>query len=133
VRIRPVPDELSAPFWEGARRHRLVLRHCLGCGRFHHPPRVLCPWCAGSELDHREVPGDGRVYSHTTVPGRDPGARPHTTVVVELSVQDGLLLVGGLPGRRPHWVEIGAPVRVWFEHVPDADGLVLPQFEPTGS
>ena len=126
MRIRPVPDELSAPFWDGARRHRLVLRHCLRCGRFHHPPRALCPWCAGAELDHRQVPGEGRVFSHTTVP--DPEAGAHTNVVVELSVQDGLLLVGGLPGPRPGWLEIGAPVRVWFEQV-DED-LVLPQFAP---
>jgi uncharacterized OB-fold protein len=129
--IRPVPDELTAPFWDAARRHRLVMRHCADCRRFHHPPRVLCPWCAGSDLEYREVPGEARVFSHTTVPGRESGADAHTNVVAELTVQEGLLLVGGLPGPRPDWVEIGAPVRVWFEHVADADGLVLPQFEPT--
>lgn len=128
VPVRPVPDELSAPFWNGAREHRLVLRRCLDCGRHQHPPRVLCPWCSGSRHEYRGVAGDGRVHSHTTV----PGDAECTVLVVELDVQDGLLLVGGVPGPRPDWVVIGAPVRVWFEHVDGEDGLVLPQFAPAG-
>jgi uncharacterized protein len=128
--VRPDPDELTAPFWAAAREHRLVLRRCADCGRHQHPPRVLCPWCAGTRLAYADVPGEGRVASHTTIPAREPGGSAHTCLVVELDVQDGLLLVGGVPGPRPEWVAIGAPVRVWFEHVPGDDGeeLVLPQF-----
>jgi hypothetical protein len=125
--IRPVPDELSAPFWDGARRHRLVLRRCCDCGRYQHPPRVLCPWCAGSRHEYREVPGDGQVCSYTATPDGD------TVVVVELDLQAGLLLVGSVPGPRPEWVGIGTRVRMWFEHVPGDEELVLPQFAPAGT
>jgi uncharacterized OB-fold protein len=128
VAVRPVPDELSDPFWDGARQHRLVLRRCRDCGRYQHPPRVLCPWCAGPRHEYREVPGEGRVHSHTTLPGP-----PELTVlVVELDLQDGLLLVGSVPGPHPEWARIGAPVRTWFEHVAGDDDLVLPQFAPAG-
>lgn len=125
--VRPVPDELTAPFWEAARRHRLALQRCRGCGRFNHPPQVVCGWCAGTDLGYQDVPGTGRVCSYTTF-----GAEPVTNIVVELAVQEGILLVSGFDGDPPDWVDIGVPVEVWFERVTTDAGeeLVLPRFGP---
>ncbi|MBO0850846.1 MAG: OB-fold domain-containing protein [Pseudonocardia sp.] len=132
--VRPVPDELTAPFWEAARQHRLALQRCRGCGRINHPPQVVCGWCTGTDLGYEEVPGTGRVCSYTTVPPRqdEPGDGPRTTIVVELDIQEGVLLVSGLDGDPPEWVDIGVPVRVYFERAPETvgDELVLPRFLP---
>lgn len=131
--VRPVSDELTAPFWEAARRHRLALQRCQGCGRFNHPPQVVCGWCTGTDLGYQEVPGTGRVCSYTTVPRQgETEDGPRTNIVVELDIQEGILLVSGLDGDPPDWVDIGVPVRVCFERAPESAGdeLVLPRFRP---
>ena len=32
IRPLPAPDELTRPYWEAAREHRLVVQRCAGCG-----------------------------------------------------------------------------------------------------
>ena len=61
----PVPDPSSAPFWEAAAAHRLVIAHCSSCGRRSHPPDVACPHCGRSdaELTFEPAAGGGTVCS----------------------------------------------------------------------
>ena len=44
---RPLPriNRLSRPFWEGAKRHELMLQRCVGCGRHRFPPSERCAEC----------------------------------------------------------------------------------------
>jgi uncharacterized OB-fold protein len=39
------------PAAEAAARGMLAIRRCLRCGRNHYPPRELCPFCLGDNLD----------------------------------------------------------------------------------
>ena len=39
----PVPNLDNQEFWDQCRQHRLVLRRCLDCRSFYHPPRPNCP------------------------------------------------------------------------------------------
>src|SRR5437016_5339502 len=63
----PTPDAATAPYWQAAREHRLLLPRCLDCGRHHFYPRTLCPHCASPRIEWREVSGRGQVYSFTIV------------------------------------------------------------------
>ena len=42
---RPPEPELTAPFWEAAKRHELILPHCTQCDKFFWYPREACPRC----------------------------------------------------------------------------------------
>lgn len=126
----PLPDEVTAPYWEAARSGRLSIQFCRGCASFVHLPADRCPRCTGTDLDWRDISGHGRLYSYTTMhdsPG--PGfadALPYIVAVVELDEQPGLLVTTNLAGTDPDTLRIGLPVEVAFENL-DPDTAV-PQF-----
>ena len=128
----PVPDELTAPFWEAANRGVLAIQHCAGCERYIHPPEAVCPHCQSLDLAFREVSGRARVYTHTVV--RDNITRgfaegePYVIGIIELVEQARLVLVANVVGVAPEEVRIGMPLRVTFERL--TEDIALPQFEP---
>jgi hypothetical protein len=127
----PVPDEVSAPFWAGARRRELVIQRCRGCRRYAFPPRSACEECGAAELGYERVSGRGRVYSYSlTVSGaRHPyfaAAAPYLVGFVELAEQAELVMLTNFPGATAATITIGAPVVVVYQ--PLADGVVIPQF-----
>jgi uncharacterized protein len=129
MRILPVADELTAPYWAAAREHRLVIQRCR-CGRLFHPPVVSCPECAGATLTWKQVSGDGQVYAFTRV--EHPvhpvmtGHTPYIVVLVELA--EGPRILTNLRHCDPSAVHVGLPVRVLFEDV--SETVSLPQFAP---
>lgn len=125
---RPVPvaDELSAPYWEAARRHESVLPRCAACGRCDLPPEIVCRRCGSATPDwhYQPVSGRGTVRSWTVVrrsflPSFET---PFVLVDVEVEEEDDLRVIGRLldtldvddPG-----LQIGTPVRTVFEDVGD--------------
>src|SRR5260370_18144417 len=75
--IQLAPDEWTAPFWEAAAKHRLVVPRCTACGTYRFPPSPFCWRCRAQAIDRVERPGPGIVYSYT--PGGHPSlpAPPH--------------------------------------------------------
>jgi len=131
---RPLPlvDDDSRPYWEGARRHELVVLRCSGCGFYVHYPRHECPRCRSENLVPSRVSGRGVVHSYTITHHRGaPGFEervPFVVTLIELEEQPGLRIVSNLSGCGPEEVRIGMPVEVVFEDV--APGVTLPQFRP---
>ena len=128
----PVPDAITAPFWEAANRGVLAIQHCEACRRYIHPPEALCPDCQAPDLAFREVSGRARVYTHTIV--RDNVTQgfaqdePYVIGIIELVEQERLVLVANVVGVAPEDVRIGMPLRVTFERL--TDEIALPQFTP---
>src|SRR6516165_1967476 len=92
----PVPDALSADFWEAAARHVLSIARCTACQQFTHPPDTVCTNCGSIEPGFRfeVVSGRGTVRSWTIVrqsmlPGFEREV-PYMLVDVELEEQTGL-------------------------------------------
>ena len=90
----------------------------------------MCSACASPDLGFEDVSGRGRVFSFTTnhqqnVAGFEE-AVPYVNLIVELDEQPMLFMLSDLPAAEADWVEIGAPVIVEFEALPD--GAMLPQF-----
>ena len=129
----PEPDPLTEPFWEAARRGRLVIQRCGGCRRFIHYPRVVCPSCLSHDLAFEEASGRGSIYSFTWA-HRPAGrafadALPYLVVLVEL--EEGVRLMTTIPGADPDAVVVGAPVHLLrFEPTAD-DGPPVPVFALT--
>jgi uncharacterized protein len=120
---RPLPriGPDNEPFWEGCRRHCLMLPTCAECGRAHLPPGPVCPYCLSDRITWRRATGRGRVTSWTIVhKAWFPAFRddiPYNVVQIELD--EGPRLTSslvGLSGREP---EIGQRVEVVFDDVDD--------------
>lgn len=131
MKVLPVPNELTAPYWEAARQHRLAVQRC-SCGRLSHPPVARCPSCAGAEFSWPTMSGRGAVYAftvvHHSVHPVSAGATPYVIALVEL--EEGPRLLTNLRGCAPEAVRIKMPVEVVFEDVDPA--IALPQFAPRG-
>jgi uncharacterized OB-fold protein len=126
----PQPDAVSEPFWAGCAERRLLVQHCLECGDFHSPPRLLCRNCRGSEFEWRESEGRGRIYTYTIAhhPG-SPALRddvPYVVVVVQLDDCGGARLISNLIGENAAEVAVDQPVRLRWD---DEAGAWLPRFE----
>jgi uncharacterized protein len=129
---KPIPaaDDLSIPFWDAAKEHRLAVQRCGSCGYYNHPPRPYCDACSAQELRFEPVSGRGTVYSFTVMHQRDVAGfeeeAPFINIVVELAEQSRLLMVSNLPRSESAKVKIGAAVEVYFED--RGEGVVIPQF-----
>ncbi|MGH8338163.1 MAG: Zn-ribbon domain-containing OB-fold protein [Gammaproteobacteria bacterium] len=131
-RPKPVPvvDELSAPFWNAAREHRLVVQRCADCNYYNHPPKPFCDACLSQRLEFQAVSGRGTIYSFTVMHQRDVAGfeheAPFINIVVELAEQSMLLMVSNQPIGELGRLRAGAQVEVWFEN--RGVDLVIPQF-----
>jgi uncharacterized OB-fold protein len=124
----PAPDEITAPWWEATREHRLVLQTCPSCDRAQHPPRALCIHCGSGEPGWAPSEGRGVVDSFTVV-YRAP--RPELAVpyvIARVRLAEGVVLLTRLQGREPDDWSIDDPVRVAWAGL--ADGRALPVFVP---
>jgi uncharacterized OB-fold protein len=128
----PLPDEVSAPYWQAAAQHTLKVQYCDRCRRYVHPPEPYCPRCQHAGLRFEQVSGEGSVYSYTIV--RDNATRgfedvgPYVVALVELKEQPRLTLVANIVGVAIGEVRVGMPVQVTWEEI--GEGFVLPQFTP---
>jgi uncharacterized protein len=127
-RPRPRIGPDNAPFWEGCRRHSLVLPTCTECGKAHLPPGPVCPHCFSDRITWKQASGKGRISTWTVVhkawfPAFSDDI-PYNVVQVELD--EGPRLTSSLvdlSGRTP---EIGQRVEVVFDDVDDT--LTLHRF-----
>jgi hypothetical protein len=129
-RIAPVPTAETVEFWEGCRRHELLLQRCQACGQVQFYPRVLCGSCGGHELDWLRASGRGTVRSFSIVrrpvsPAYDAEG-PFALLLVEL--EEGPTMMSTLTGCRPEEAFIGMAVTVAFEDWPE--GVTMPRFRP---
>ncbi|HEY1969469.1 MAG TPA: OB-fold domain-containing protein [Pseudonocardia sp.] len=121
-------DGVSQAYWEGARRGRLVLQRCGGCGRVRHYPQPLCPGCHSFAVEHFEAAGRGTVHSWTVAHHAfSPEVRDEVPyVLVTVDLDESVRLLGRLAGTTPP--RIGLPVTVAFE--PAGAERPIPVFTP---
>lgn len=93
------------PYWEGLAQGRLLLPHCLACGRAHWYPRGICPHCFGTELEARPASGQGVVRSHTHAPGA-------SAAIAYVTLDEGPTLLTRIVDADPASVAIGQRVEL---------------------
>lgn len=123
--VPPLVDESSAPYWDGARRHELVLIGCGECGHLIHYPLARCPACLSASVSPTVVNSTGTVVSHTTT-HRAPAPEyaddlPIRLVLVELDAQPGLRIAATMAGGEND-PSIGDRVELDFVDHPADDG-----------
>jgi uncharacterized OB-fold protein len=127
---QPSPDGLDAPYWEGARRHELMVQCCNACGTYQWGPEWICYACHSYDVAWKAVEPKGRIYSwervwHPVHPALRT-ACPYVVVLVELPGAGNVRMVGNLLGDPLQPVVIGGDVEAVFE---DHDGYTLIQWQ----
>ncbi|MFN0148248.1 MAG: Zn-ribbon domain-containing OB-fold protein [Dehalococcoidia bacterium] len=126
----PEPNEVTRPFWEAARQHRLCLQRSKTTGKYVFYPRIRSPFGAGDELEWVDVSGRGTVYSFTVA--RRPTAAqwapdvPYAIAIVELD--EGPHMTANIVGCDAGTVKIGMRVVADFADV--TPEVTLVQFRP---
>ena len=122
-------DTATAPYWETASRHELVLRCCGDCELVFFPPREFCPGCWGGELSWQPVSGRGTVWTFTEVHVAfydDTWADDVPYVVAVIELDEGPRLLTGLVEPDIDSLTIGDRVQVTFED--RTEDVTLPMF-----
>jgi uncharacterized protein len=129
---RPQPDQLTAPFWQGCREHRLLIQRCQACGHYIHWPRPVCRFCLSTDLAPEEVSGQATLYTYTLVlqPFHPYYADkvPYLLATVELVEQPKLMFFTRLTDCTEDDLKIGLPMTVTYEDA--AADLTFPLFRP---
>jgi uncharacterized protein len=129
---RPLPDEVSSPFWEACRQHRLDIQRCQDSGHYIHWPKPVCRFCLSTHLAFETVSGQATLYSYTVVnQAFHPyylAKLPYLLATVELIEQPKLMFFTRLTDCTEDEVRIGGPMEVVYEDV--APDLTFPLFRP---
>lgn len=128
----PAPDELSAPFFEGARKGLLMIQRCTECGAYLAPGSRACTGCLGEALAWVPASGRGTVFTFGVMHQRYHPAFaseiPYNVAVVEL--EEGPRLNTNLVGVPNEEIRVGMAVEVTFDRL--TDEVSIPKFRRAG-
>ena len=124
---KPLPQvtEISAPFWDGLRKHSVRIQQC-DKDHWIFFPRTHCPHCGSRSLQWRSVSGAATLYSFTvtrvpTLP-EFTDEMPQLLAVVELS--EGVHINTTLVGMEAADIRIGQALRPVFDERPGTHVLL---------
>jgi len=120
----PALNPGDAAWFEAAGQGRLILRQCRSCGKPHHFPREICPFCWSTDVEWRETSGLGEIYSYSVT--RKAGPLPYCIAYVVLD--EGPMMLTNIVETDLDRVHIGQRVEVCFHH--SANGTAIPMFRP---
>ncbi len=129
----PVPDAISAPFFEGARDGKLMLQQCTGCGAWSFPVRERCPHCFAAKLEWRQASGRGSLYTFTVMHQvMNPGFASSVPYnVAQVDLEEGVRMISNIVGIDNKDLRPGMALEAVFEDV--GEGVSLPKFRPTAA
>jgi uncharacterized OB-fold protein len=124
---KPLPqaDDESREFYEGARRHELMLMRCRECHAWRLPSRPRCPDCWSTGMEWAKASGRGTLYSFGIMHQKFPGFGedgPYNYAVVEL--EEGPRIVSNVVGVADTELRVDMPVVAVFDDVSDDTTLV---------
>ena len=127
----PIPTEDSREYWEGCRRHELLVQSCNSCGKPQFYPRALCSHCFSTDLGWIQATGRGTVYSFTTVyRAPSPAFTSEVPYVIALiDLDEGVRMMSRLVDCDPEAVKVGGSVEVTFRD--ESPEISLPMFKLT--
>ncbi len=129
----PQPTAETAAYWEGCRKHQLLIQRCTQCGRYQFYPRIICTACMSDGVEWVQASGHGRVLSftviHRAVSAAYKAEVPYVLALIELD--EGPTMMSNVVELDPESVAIGLPVEVTFEDW--SDEITIPKFRPSGS
>src|SRR5438552_17648106 len=128
----PVLDEMSKPFFDGARQHKLMLQRCSACGAVIWPVKPRCDNCWSAEITWVQASGKGTLYSFALVHQvYHPGFATEVPYnIAQVDLEEELRIITNVVGCPNDALQIGKPLEVTFEDI--TDEISLPKFKPAG-
>lgn len=117
---RPIPeaDDESREFYDGARRHELMLMRCRNCRAWRLPSRPRCPDCWSTDTAWERACGRGTLYSFGIMHQKFPGFAddvPYNYAVVEL--EEGPRIISNIVGVPGDEIVVDMPLQALFDDV----------------
>jgi uncharacterized OB-fold protein len=133
VRPVPIPDPVSAFYWEYAGKGKLAIQGFEGTDILQHPPSPVPEVPGGAEGTPIavEVSGRGTLFAFTVL--RQPfhpdfaDAMPLIIGLTELDDAPGVRILTNIVAAEPDELRCGLPMEVVFERRGE---FALPQFRP---
>jgi uncharacterized OB-fold protein len=119
----PETNPETKPFFEGTAAGKFMLRRCTKCGKAHHYPRGLCPFCFG-DCKWEEASGKGKIYTVSVMERANP---PYAIGYVELA--EGPKVLTNFVDCEFKDLKIGQEVKATFVKT-ETEGVSLPMFTP---
>jgi uncharacterized OB-fold protein len=125
ARTIPAPQVTpeTQPFWEAAAQGRLLLKHCTACGKVHHYPRAICPFCFSDRTEWRPASGRGTLYSYSAM-----RRAPVPYAIAYVTLDEGVTMLTNLVDCDFDALRVGQAVKVVF--APTEGGPPVPMFTP---
>lgn len=129
----PHPTEISRPYWDGLKEHRVRLQQCEACAAWVFFARAHCPACGARRLAWRDVSGEGTLYTYTVarVPTLPEFTDEMPQLLAVVRLDEGPHVNTTLVGVAPEDVKIGARVRPVFDARPGE--VTLLRYTPVAS
>jgi len=127
----PLLEPETEFFWTSGADGVLRIQRCTECGRYQHPPLMLCQVCHSEAVTPAPVSGLGKVHTYSVnhqawLPGMD---EPFIFAAIELAEQAELYVLSNVV-CSPEEIGSGLPVEVFFEHQED---VWIPLFRLKGT
>ncbi|MGC8525069.1 MAG: Zn-ribbon domain-containing OB-fold protein [Acidibrevibacterium sp.] len=119
----PEANPETAAYWQAAASGKLVIRECGHCGKLHHYPRALCPFCFKPATGWREVSGRGKIYAYSVMRRAET---PYAIAYVTL--EEGVTMLTNLIDCDFDGLQIGQAVKLVFQE--SEGGPLVPMFSP---
>jgi len=120
----PQLNEGDAPYFDAANERRLAIKYCNACGKYHHYPRALCPFCFSDRTEWKTAKGTGTIYTYSI--SRSSGPVPYAIAYVTLD--EGPSMMTNIVDCDLDTIRCGQKVTVTFK--PDEEGRSIPMFRP---
>jgi uncharacterized OB-fold protein len=128
---RPTPE--TETYWQGCRRHELLIQRCGQCSEFQFYPRIICTNCASENLEWVKASGHGEIVTLTIVRRAvsEAYAADVPYVVALIKLDEGPTMMSNVVQCDPETLKIGDPVQVLFEDW--SEDISIPKFSPARS
>lgn len=122
------PTPLTQPFWDAAKRQKLLVQHCSSCSKKFFRPEIACPHCRSRAWEWVESSGKGQLYSFSIMHRSPSPAFKAPFIFAAIEMDEGWTLFSNLIGLEIDEAQIGMPVEVCFHVL--SDDLTVPLFKP---
>jgi uncharacterized OB-fold protein len=125
----PQADEPSKEFFEGARRHELMLMRCKACGTWRLPSHPRCHSCWSTDTEWAKASGRGTLYSFGVMHQKYPGFEdevPYNYAQVQL--EEGPRIVTDIVGVPNDELRVDMAVVAYFDDV--SEDCTVVRFTP---
>ena len=129
-KIFPRPTADTKRYWEGCKKHEVLIQYCSGCDKYQFYPRPICTNCMNEEIEWKKSTGRGKVLSYTSVHRAISKAyakeAPYFVALIELD--EGVTMMSNIISCKFEEIKIGMRVEVIFEDW--SEEIAIPKFRP---